>query len=124
MAGATSTSLGLWGGTPGLLRGSGSKHVCWVLGLGYETTLVRETQREGGKMTEQSRQPKDKNYNLIAVLYQSSDNVESLKTYIQDAQAEGDQELVDFFEGILENNLRAAQRAKEMLVPRFQSEQE
>jgi hypothetical protein len=26
------------------------------------------------------------------VLYQSSDNVESLKTYIQDAQAEGDQE--------------------------------
>ena len=41
-------------------------------------------------MTEQSRQPKDKNYNLIAVLYQSSDNVESLKTYIQDAEAEGD----------------------------------
>jgi hypothetical protein len=75
-------------------------------------------------MTEASRQPKDKNYNLIAVLYQSSDNIESLKTYIRDAQQEGDQELVDFFDGILENNLRAAQRAKEMLVPRFQSEQE
>lgn len=75
-------------------------------------------------MTEASRQPKDKNYNLIAVLYQSSDNVESLKSYIQDAQQQGDQELVDFFDGILENNLRAAQRAKEMLVPRFQSEQE
>jgi hypothetical protein len=75
-------------------------------------------------MTEQSRQPKDKNYNLIAVLYQSSDNVESLKTYIQDAEAEGDQELVDFFDGILENNLKAAQRAKEMPVPRFQGEQE
>ena len=75
-------------------------------------------------MTEASRQPKDKNYNLIAVLYQSSDNVESLKSYIQDAQQEGDQELVDFFDGVLENNLRAAQRAKEMLVPRFQSEQE
>jgi hypothetical protein len=73
-------------------------------------------------MSEQSRQPKDKNYNLIAVLYQSSDNVESLKTYIQDAEAEGDQELVDFFDGILENNLKAAQRAKEMLVPRFQGE--
>ncbi len=41
-------------------------------------------------MTEQSRQPKDKNYNLISVLYQSSDNVESLKTYIQDAEQEGD----------------------------------
>ncbi len=58
------------------------------------------------------------------MLYQSSNNVESLKTYIQDAEEEGDQELVQFFNGILENNLRAAQRAKEMLVPRFQSEQE
>ena len=71
-------------------------------------------------MTELSRQPKDKNYNLISMLYQSSNNVESLKAYIQDAEQEGDQELVEFFNGIL----RAAQRAKEMLVPRFQSEQE
>jgi hypothetical protein len=75
-------------------------------------------------MTEVSRQPKDKNYNLITVLYQSSDNVESLKTYIQDAEADGDQELVEFFSGVLENNLEAAQRAKEMLVPRIQREQE
>ena len=75
-------------------------------------------------MTEQSRQPKDKNYNLIAVLYQSSDNVESLKSYVQDAEQEGDQELVDFFGSVLENNLEAAQRAKEMLVPRLQNEQE
>src|SRR5215218_24754 len=68
-------------------------------------------------MTEAARQPKDKNYNLITVLYQSSDNVESLKTYIQDAQSEDDQELVEFFSNVLENNLEAAQRAKEMLVP-------
>ena len=34
------------------------------------------------------------------------------------------QELVDFFSGVLENNLEAAQRAKEMLLPRFQREQE
>lgn len=75
-------------------------------------------------MTERSRQPKDKNYNLISVLYQSSDNVESLKSYIEDAEQEGDQELVEFFDGVLENNLKAAQRAKEMLVPRVQQEQE
>jgi hypothetical protein len=75
-------------------------------------------------MTDLSRQPKDKNYNLISVLYQSSDNVESLKTFIQDAEQEDDQELVAFFDGILENNLKAAQRAKEMLVPRLQNEQE
>ena len=72
-------------------------------------------------MTDQSRQ--DKNYNLISVLYQSSDNAESLKTFIQDAEQEGDQELVEFFDGVLENNLKAAQRAKEMLVSRLQSEQ-
>ena len=75
-------------------------------------------------MTEASRQPKDKNYNLISVLYQASDNVEQLKTYIQDAQGEGDQELVEVFDGVLENNQRAAQRAKEMLMPRLQGEQE
>jgi hypothetical protein len=85
----------------------------------------KDVQREGGRMmTDLSRQPKDKNYNLISVLYQSSNNVESLKTYIQDAEQEGDQELVEFFNGILENNLRAAQRSKEMLVPRLQSGQE
>jgi hypothetical protein len=31
---------------------------------------------------------------------------------------------VDFFNGILENNLRAAQQAKELLVSRLQAEQE
>ena len=98
--------------------------VCGAIGLGYEEADKETYSRKGGAMSEASRQPKDKNYNLISVLHQSSDNVESLKTYIQDAQAEGDQELVDFFNGILENNLEAAQRAKEMLVPRFQSEQE
>jgi hypothetical protein len=75
-------------------------------------------------VTEASKQPKDKNYNLISVLYQSSDNAESLKAFVQDAESEGDQELVEFFDGILENNLEAAQRAKEMLVPRLQGEQE
>jgi hypothetical protein len=85
----------------------------------------KDTQSTKGEtMTEASRQPKDKNYNLISVLYQSSDNAESLKTFIQDAESEGDQELVEFFNAVLENNLEAAQRAKEMLVPRFQSEQE
>jgi hypothetical protein len=75
-------------------------------------------------MTEASRQPKDKNYNLITALYQSSENAETLKTYVQDAQEEGDQELEEFFNGILENNLEANQRAKELLVPRLQQEQE
>jgi len=75
-------------------------------------------------MTEASKQPKDKNYNLISVLHQSSENAETLKSYVQDAQQEGDQELEEFFNGVLENNVEANQRAKEMLVPRLQQEQE
>ena len=77
-----------------------------------------------GRMTEKARQPKDKNYNLISVLYQASDNVEALKSYIQDAQGEGDQELVDFFNSVLENNLEGAQRAKNLLMTRLEHEQE
>jgi hypothetical protein len=73
-------------------------------------------------MTESSRQPKDKNYNLIEVLHQSSGNVESLKTYIQDADQNEDRELADFFRSLLESNLRASERAKEMLIPRLQSD--
>ncbi len=79
---------------------------------------------EGSKMTEKARQPKDKNYNLISALSQAADNVETFKSYIRDAEEEGDQEVVSLFEEILENNLRASQRLKEMLVPRLQSEQE
>ena len=74
-------------------------------------------------MAEQPGQPKDKNYNLISMLYHSSDNIESLKTYVQDAQQDGDQELADFFNNILENNSKAAQQAKQMLVTRLQNEQ-
>jgi rubrerythrin len=74
-------------------------------------------------MVETSRQPKDKNYNLISALYQASDNVETFKTYAQDAQTEGDQELANFFEMVIENNLKASQQAKEMLVARLQQEE-
>lgn len=75
-------------------------------------------------MTEEARQPKDKNYNLISVLYQSADAVETLKTYVQDAEQEGDQELIDFFSTALESNLETSQRAKEMIVQRLEREQE
>ncbi len=75
-------------------------------------------------MTEQARQPKDKNYNLISMLYHSADVVEALKTYVQDAEEEGDQELLDFFSTALENNPEASQRAKELLARRLEREQE
>jgi hypothetical protein len=96
---------------------------CDFASFGYAANLEK-IPTKGDKLTEASRQPKDKNYNLITVLYQSSENAETLKSYVQDAEQEGDQELVEFFNGVLENNLEANQRAKEMLVPRLQQEQE
>jgi hypothetical protein len=75
-------------------------------------------------MTEQSRQPKDKNYNIISALYQAADNVEMFKSYINDAEEDNDQEVVELFDAILENNLRASQQLKELLVSRLESEQE
>ncbi len=75
-------------------------------------------------MTEQSRQPKDKNYNSISALYQAADNGEMFKSYINDVEEDGDQEVVELFDAILENNLRASQQLKELLVSRLESEQE
>ena len=75
-------------------------------------------------MTEKAQQPKDKNYNLISVLHQSANTAETLKTYIQDAEQEGDQELVDFFSAALDSNQDSSQRAKELLVQRLEREQE
>ena len=65
---------------------------------------------------------KDKNYNLIAVLYQSSENVLTVQSYVEDAQRDGDQEVASFFQAIVENNQKAVQQAKQMLVQRLQNE--
>lgn len=75
-------------------------------------------------MSEQGQQTgvKDKNYNLIAVLYQSSENVLTGQSYVEDAQNDGDQEAVSFFQEIVSNNQKAVQQAKQMLVQRLQNE--
>ena len=59
-------------------------------------------------MMEASRQPNDKNYNP---------NVETLKSYAQDAEQEGDQELVEFFNEILENNQRVPSGSRRCSSP-------
>ena len=75
-------------------------------------------------MSEQGQQTgvKDKNYNLIAVLYQSSENVLTGQSYVEDAQRDGDQEAVSFFQEIVQNNQKAVQQAKQMLAQRLQNE--
>ena len=79
---------------------------------------------KGGQDDRKGQTTQGQNYNLISMLYHSADVTETLKTYVQDAQEEGDQELVDFFSTALENNLEASERAKELLVARLEQEQE
>lgn len=63
----------------------------------------------------------DKNYNLIAVLHESLQNVYQMQTYAQDAEQDGDQELATWFRKIQENNRKAGDQGKELLRNRLEN---
>ncbi|WP_159941856.1 MULTISPECIES: hypothetical protein [unclassified Nocardiopsis] len=65
---------------------------------------------------------KDKNYNLVWAIHQSLENVWRLETYIQDAESRGDEELARWFRRIQENNQKAGEQGKQMLVERIKKE--
>ncbi len=64
---------------------------------------------------------KDKNYNLTSVLYHALQGGENYDSYISDA--EGDDELVDFFKDVQEEEKNRAQRAKKLLADRLSSDE-
>ena len=55
-------------------------------------------------------------YNLVSTIYHTLQGAETEATYIEDARQEGDQELVQFFTDIKEENQRRADRAKQLLA--------
>ena len=61
----------------------------------------------------------DKNYNLIWAVQQSLENVWQLETYIKDAESQGDEELARWFRRIQENNQKAGDQGKQMLMARL-----
>ena len=65
---------------------------------------------------------KDKNYNLITVLQASLHYIWQLETYIDDAESDGDAELAEWFRKIQENNRKAGEQGKQLLLQRLQSE--
>ncbi|MDA0566828.1 hypothetical protein LG943_21290 [Streptomonospora sp. S1-112] len=65
---------------------------------------------------------KDKNYNLVWAVHQSLENVWRLENFIQDAERDGDQELADWLRRIQENNKKAGDQGKKMLLERLQRE--
>ncbi|MBL1458304.1 hypothetical protein [Methylophaga sp.] len=58
---------------------------------------------------------KDKNYDLISVVYHAAQGSEICRQYIEDAQNEGDETLAQFFREVQEQNQRLVEKGKELL---------
>ncbi|MCW3815183.1 hypothetical protein ONA91_12025 [Micromonospora sp. DR5-3] len=74
-------------------------------------------------MTKEQMSPvRDKNYDLIHTLQMSLENIYRMDTYIADADQRGDTELANWFRKIQENNRKAGDQGKQMLMARMQQE--
>jgi hypothetical protein len=58
---------------------------------------------------------KDKNYDLISILYHALQGAETYAKYVQDAEEANDTELVNFFREAQEQHTELAERAKDLL---------
>ncbi|MDQ3679639.1 MAG: hypothetical protein M3378_03680 [Actinomycetota bacterium] len=65
---------------------------------------------------------KDKDYNLTSVLYHALQGGENYQSYISDAEAEVDDDLVEFFKDVQKEEQERAERAKKLLASRLSSE--
>jgi len=73
-------------------------------------------------MTEEAGQStgtKDKDYNLIWFVEQSLSNALRLQTYIDDAERDGDSELVDFFRRAQGASRKGGEQGKDLLRKRM-----
>jgi vacuolar-type H+-ATPase subunit H len=62
----------------------------------------------------------DKEYDIISVIYNASQAAETCQKYIQDAQREGDRDVMQFFNEVVERNVDMIQKGKELLKKRLQ----
>jgi hypothetical protein len=68
---------------------------------------------------EQSTGTRDETYNLVSVLYHALQGAQTSIQYMQDAEQEGDQELVQFFRDAQAWQRHLAAQAKELLKQRL-----
>lgn len=62
---------------------------------------------------------RDVTYNLVSVIYHALQGAETYHTYHQDAQSEGDDELVSFFREAEQQSQQIADQAKTLLGSRL-----
>ena len=65
---------------------------------------------------------KDKNYDLITMTQLCLEHVWRLEQYAQDAEREGDQELVALFRRMQEHSRRGGEECKRMLLERLRED--
>ena len=65
----------------------------------------------------------DAHYNLISVLYHALEGASTYEIYVQDAEEAGDDELIEFFQQLQDEEYQRAERAKELLAKRIASPQ-
>jgi hypothetical protein len=63
---------------------------------------------------------RDKDYNLISVLYHALSGADSCQTYLADAENESDRELTEFFSEAREQYRSLAEKAKQLCASRLQ----
>lgn len=61
---------------------------------------------------------RDKHYDIVSTLYHALQGAETTSKYIDDAQQEGDTEVMDFFKEVQQHNRQIAERAKQLLAQR------
>jgi len=61
---------------------------------------------------------KDKEYDLVSVIYNASQAADTCRQYIQDAR--GDQEVERFFNDVVDTNADLVQKGKDLLKNRLQ----
>jgi hypothetical protein len=62
-------------------------------------------------------------YDILSVLYHALKGAAVCAEYLEDAQEAADQELVSFFEAVLQEDGKRAERAKDLLAKRLASAQ-
>lgn len=60
---------------------------------------------------------KNKEYDLVSVIYNASQAADTCRQYIQDAQ--GDQEVERFFNDVIDHNADLVQKGKDLLKSRI-----
>ena len=63
---------------------------------------------------------KNKDYDLISILYNASQAVETCSIYVKDAEKDGDREAKQFFNEVVELNSNLIHKGKELLKTRLQ----